>query len=111
MNVGAVIARLEALVPDERAALRRLDSAAVADHAEEKERLFVLLSAAPESELRPYAERLRVLAIELRHNCVLLMHARDCVRDALAAAGMAPARPATTRSGEARREPRFSVRG
>jgi hypothetical protein len=109
MKVGAVIARLEALVPDERAALRRLDSAAVADAAEEKERLFVLLAAAPEAELRPFAERLRKLAVELRHNCVLLMHARDCVRDALAAAGMAPVRPSSTRP--TRREPRFTVRG
>ncbi|HZU82669.1 MAG TPA: hypothetical protein VE987_07125 [Polyangiaceae bacterium] len=77
------IGELEQLLRDEREAIRRLDGARVLAHAERKEAIVASLRGADLST--EDAARLRALAPALRHNSVLLAHARDVLRDAIAA--------------------------
>jgi hypothetical protein len=93
------ITELERLLKDERDAIRRLDGTRVLVYAERKESLVRALGASGgDSTLsKENGERLRALAPALRHNSVLLAHARDVLRDALVVArtglgGGAPAR-------------------
>jgi hypothetical protein len=86
MEPRLTLDRLEALLIEERTAIRTLDTEAVAASADEKERLFAALTSAPKAELATLAPRIRELSQALRHNGILLAHARDCVRDALATA-------------------------
>ena len=105
------IAELEQLLREERDAIRQLDGARVLHYAERKESIVAALKA--EGGLSAAnAVRLRALAPALRHNSVLLAHARDIMRDALvvARADLGAAAPAQGRSG--RIGPRLlSVRG
>lgn len=79
------LARLEALLREERAAITAMDAVAVEAAAFEKERLFAVLARTDGSERRAHAVRLRAVVAELRRNGVLLAHARDCLRDVLVA--------------------------
>jgi hypothetical protein len=81
------VTELEQLLRDEREAIRRLDAAGVLSYAERKEALVGTLQQQGGGMLsEETAVRLRALAPALRHNSVLLAHARDVLRDALAAA-------------------------
>jgi hypothetical protein len=93
------LTELEQLLRDEREAIRRLDGATVLSYAERKEALMAALRR--DALSAEGASRLRALAPALRHNSVLLAHARDVLRDALVAvqaesapAVKAPSRPA-----------------
>jgi hypothetical protein len=78
------LTELEQLLRDEREAIRRLDGATVLAFAERKEALMhALRKAVPLSAEQ--GARLRALTPLLRHNSVLLAHARDVLRDALVA--------------------------
>lgn len=77
--------RLEALLEEERLALRRLDSAAVLSIAHQKETVLTALSEDGVLEVPELRERVRAFVVHLRHNGVLLAQARDVVRDALRA--------------------------
>jgi hypothetical protein len=77
------ISELEQLLGEEREAIRRLDSARVLSCAQRKEALVLSLRSSPLSP--DLARRLRALAPTLRHNSVLLAHARDVLRDAISA--------------------------
>ena len=91
-TIDGALGRLELLLQEEREAIAALDAERVARSAAEKEALFSILETATEPERRAFAPRLHALAPALRHNGVLLAHARDCLRDALAAmAGEMPA--------------------
>ncbi|HEY4014529.1 MAG TPA: hypothetical protein VGM06_14405 [Polyangiaceae bacterium] len=81
MSDDALI-ELEQLLRDEREAIRRLDGAKVLAFAERKEALMhVIRKALPLTA--DQGARLRALTPLLRHNSVLLAHARDILRDAL----------------------------
>ncbi len=88
------ITRLERLLREEREAIRRLDGARVLDFAREKEALVASLRDGDGSLEKAHRARLRALAPALRHNGILLAHARDILRDALAVA-RAVQRPVT----------------
>lgn len=82
MNGQAALAELHSVLGRERAAIRRMDSAAVDECTTEKAPLFeVVTVAARAGEIGP--NELRQLQTELRRNGVLLAFARDCVRDVL----------------------------
>jgi hypothetical protein len=106
------ITELEELLRDEREAIRQLDSARVLSFAERKEALVGALKQGGGALSEDNAARLRALAPALRHNSVLLAHARDVLRDALAAvrAELGPVLP--TRARPPMQVPRMiSVRG
>lgn len=90
MDPRAALERLEALLVEEREAIRSLDSERVALAAAEKENLLTIFVGAKADEKKALAPRLGDLVPKLRHNGVLLAHARDCLRDALAALGQRP---------------------
>jgi hypothetical protein len=110
------LARLEAVLGAERAAIRKLDAGRVLELALEIEKLVAALRAAPPPRApgqRPPPARMRKLADDLRRNAVLLAHARDCIRDVVGGAGAAggplPAPPGRQPSAPPGR--RVSVRG
>ena len=72
---------LLALLAEERAAIRRVDTRAVALAAQTKERLAKELGAISLSELATVSGDLPLLRAELRRNGVLLAHARSCVAE------------------------------
>ena len=77
--------RLDALLNEERLALRKLDANAVVSFAQEKESILTALSVDGVLATPELKERLQALVVHLRHNGVLLAQARDVVRDALRA--------------------------
>ena len=82
MNAEATLDRLDHLLAAERAAIRGLDSERTLSIAEEKALLMTELAplVAGRGDL---ADRLRFTTRSMRDNCVLLAHARDCLRDVL----------------------------
>ncbi len=114
MNAHAAAEELRALLEEERVAIRKMDSAAVAASAERKVRLLEVLSACAVNERQEVATELGALVPELKRNGVLLAHARDCLRDAIAATrgGLAEDVQSTRASGPAIRPGRrVSTRG
>ena len=89
MSLGEILAELEATLEDERQALRtlhgpRIDEAAARKVAlEERLRTLTASGASLTATERGALERVRSAT---RRNMVLLVHARACVRGALAAA-------------------------
>lgn len=77
------IDELEQLLREEREAIRKLDGARVLSYAERKEAIVGALQQVQGALSQQNASRLRALAPALRHNSVLLAHARDILRDAL----------------------------
>jgi hypothetical protein len=77
---------LEALLSEERDAIVRLEGARVLDLAARKQELVGRLAAHRGAFTSRTAARLRALTPALRHNGILLAHARDVLRDAVAAA-------------------------
>jgi aspartate aminotransferase-like enzyme len=79
------LATLEHLLVEERGAIVRLDATQVARIAAEKEALIARLREGLPALGAEHRARLRALRDGLRQNTILLAHARDCLRDALAA--------------------------
>ncbi len=79
------LTELEQLLREEREAIRRLDGASVLAFAERKEALVRSLQKDGAAISKEDAIRLRALTPMLRHNSVLLAHARDILRDSLVA--------------------------
>ena len=71
------------VLTEERAAIRRVDTANVALAAQTKERLAKELGALSLEELVTVSDDLPLLRAELRRNGVLLAHARSCVAEML----------------------------
>jgi hypothetical protein len=90
MTADQVLDRLDALLEDERQALRKLDSAAVSAYADEK---LALVQALQELRYAHLAPRLQHLGEGLRRNAVLLAHARDCLQEVLSDFPGVPRRP------------------
>jgi len=82
--VERILAELDELVGEEREAIRRLDGSRVLEFATRKQALVAELcrhrtTMSPES-----VKRLQMLVPRLRQNGVLLAHARNVLRDAVA---------------------------
>lgn len=88
--VAEILAELERALDEERDAIRRLDGAGVARCAETKRALADALAAAAPAELAAHRDALARLRPALRHNGVLLAHARACLRE-LAGVAASPA--------------------
>ena len=84
MTPDALLAELRAVLTAERDAIRRTDSAAVLAAAERKEALIAIVANATEGERAPMLRALAQVRDELKRNLVLLAHARDFTRDAIA---------------------------
>ena len=86
MKSEAALARLEALLLEERDAIVRFDTERVDRFTDEKLALLTALQADPGlgADLAP---RYRALLVEVRHNIALLSHGRACLRDIIAALG------------------------
>jgi flagellar biosynthesis/type III secretory pathway chaperone len=111
--VAEALSELEALLADERDAIRRLDGQAVLEFAQRKQALMGKLAGQREALCPADATRLRGLTPALRQNGVLLAHARDVLRDAIAVLRRETAPPtyATTRNVVPLRRSVLSVRG
>ena len=72
---------LERLLADERAAIRRLDGAQVVELAQRKRQIVESLQARRPEITPALAARFQALAPALRHNGILLAHARNVLRD------------------------------
>jgi hypothetical protein len=72
---------LLAVLAEERAAIRRVDTTAVAKAAQTKEQLAKTLGTISLTELATVSTVLPQLRAELRRNGVLLAHARSCVAE------------------------------
>lgn len=85
MNAEALVAELEGILEAERGAIRRLDGAAVLAAAVRKEEIAAALAKRPREELARSRDALARLAGPLKHNTILLAHARACLAGARAA--------------------------
>lgn len=92
-DVARTVAALEALLTEERAAIRALDGPAVDHAASRKLALVEALRNFPPEALRAEGRHITRLVAQLRQNGVLLAHARDCLRDAVAARADRPLSP------------------
>lgn len=78
MEAEEILRQLDALLDEEQAAIVRIDGPAVEAIANRK---LALVEALRGVDPGPEAEALRHLGRRLRHNGVLLAHARHCLRD------------------------------
>ncbi len=107
MTPDQLFEQFDALLEEERQAIRRLDGESVHRISAEKTDLFLEIRNVVR-ENNELASQFRGLAAGLRRNAVLLAHARDCLRDVLAAVvESGPATPFAASGANAR----LSVRG
>jgi len=83
MDADSILAKLDQVLEDERAAIRSLDGARVQACAVEKASLVSGLTKLDPKERAKIAPRLKALAGKLRHNGILLVHARGILADVL----------------------------
>jgi flagellar biosynthesis/type III secretory pathway chaperone len=83
MDPHSILERLNAVLQDERLAIRRLDGAGVQTAAAEKASLVQRLTALSPELRTLVAPQLRGLVDQLRRNGILLVHARGILRDIL----------------------------
>src|SRR5579859_6163281 len=81
--IHQILDRLDAVLSNERVAIRRLDGAGVEAAAAEKAALVNQLVTQPSERRAAAAGRIADLARQLRRNGVLLVHARGIMRDVL----------------------------
>lgn len=74
---------LLAVLVEERAAIRKVDTSAVADAASRKELLAKALGAMSLDDIATVSVDLPRLRAELRRNGILLAHARSCIAEIL----------------------------
>jgi len=84
VQLESALGRFESLIGEERDAVRRVDADAIVRLAEEKESLMGVITGAI-GEHPELHERFQGVVQGLRENSVLLVHARNCVRDVLQA--------------------------
>jgi len=99
MSADEILAEFKVVLADERAAIRAADAKAVLRAATTKEKLAAGLIECGAWTRGDMLQALSALVDELRNNGVLLAHARDCLRDAIAALHGAPNPEATRRTG------------
>jgi hypothetical protein len=114
MTAESLLDEMEALLETERASLRALDASRVVEIAERKSEIVAALATAAPSrkDLRP---RIEAMIRMLRENCLLLAHARHCVRDVTGGVARELNRrggaPAAEGDGAPRKGLRVSLRG
>ena len=79
-----ILAELEQVVGEEREAIRRLDGSRVLEFATRKQALVAELCQHRATMSPECVKRLRLLVPRLRQNGILLAHARNVLRDAVA---------------------------
>ena len=84
MSSQEFLAAMKVVLAEERQALRRLDAHAVTQASARKEELLKSVMNLPASERESLVAALAEVKVELRRNLVLLAHARDYLRDAIA---------------------------
>ena len=84
MNSQEFLVAMKTVLVEERQALRRLDADAVTQASIRKEELLKSVMNLPASEREGLVAALAEVKVELRRNLVLLAHARDYLRDAIA---------------------------
>ncbi len=107
------------LLEEERAAIRALDGSKLDRIAEQKVSLMDRLTDMAQADRLANAASLKNLVAELRHNGILLVHARGIIRDVLRIKGAQIAEPTIARPGfksfgggqVTSIRPRLSVRG
>jgi hypothetical protein len=112
VGVEEAIAELERVLAEEREAIRKLDGARVLELARRKQSLMTMLRDAQSHFTPASAAAMLKVVPALRHNGILLAHARSVLRDAIAvvrshggtASLSVPTSPAAAR-------PMLSVRG
>ena len=82
-DIKQAIDALFVVLEEERAAIRKVDGAAVAKAAATKADLAAKLETATIPELTPHAQSLGQLRAELRRNGILLAHARAALVQAV----------------------------
>lgn len=86
MHIEEIVQRFDRLLEEERAAIRALDTSQLDRTAEEKAKLADALRSANRDDLKREAASVKRLSMSLRRNAILLVHARDSLRDVLEAA-------------------------
>jgi hypothetical protein len=99
MTADEILAEFKVVLADERSAIRKADAKAVLATATKKETLAAALVETGAWTRSDMLAGLTALVDELRNNGVLLAHARDCLRDAIAALHGAPSHEALKRTG------------
>jgi hypothetical protein len=89
MDADFILANLDRLLDEERIAIRALDGARVEACAAEKSALVSGLIAIDPKQRARLAPRLKALAVQLRRNGILLVHARGILADVLRLRGAA----------------------
>lgn len=82
MTKELLLETLRAILVDERDAIRRLDSAAMANASDAKEAVLNELHSIPYDDRGPLIEALAELQPELRHNMILFVHAAAYIAEA-----------------------------
>lgn len=79
------LAEMRRVLEEERNAIRRVDAKRVEEAARAKEALLAAITTGSPSEAdkKTMLEGLAEVREELKRNLVLLVHARDCVREAI----------------------------
>lgn len=85
MSAEEILAQFEHVLAVEREAIRAANADAVLEAAMRKEKLAADLVEAGAWTRADMVDGLKRLVEDLRNNGVLLAHARDCLRDAIAA--------------------------
>lgn len=93
MNAEELLTQMRAVLATERDAIRRLDSATVAESAKKKEALLAAVSGATDADKPALVQALAAVREDLKRNLVLLAHARDCVKEAITIATPRAGRP------------------
>jgi hypothetical protein len=99
MSADEILAEFKVVLADERDAIRKADAKAVLLTATKKEKLAAELVDCGAWKNPDLLAGLSKLVEELRNNGVLLAHARDCLRDAIAALHGAPSNGLAKRTG------------
>ena len=99
MSADEILAEFKVVLADERVAIRKADAKSVLLAATKKEKLATELVDSGAWSRGDMLAGLSSLVEELRNNGVLLAHARDCLRDAIAALHGAPSHEVLKRTG------------
>lgn len=83
MTAESLLDEMDALLQTERVTLRALDASRVVEIAERKGEILAALATAAPSR-KDLRGRIEAMVRMLRENCLLLAHARHCVRDVTA---------------------------
>ncbi len=85
MSIDELLLSFETLLEEERRAVVGMDADKVLELSQKKQGYLARLASQPRDALRERGPLMKTITAQIRENCILLAHARDCVRDAIAA--------------------------